>query len=139
MKNTVTINQLKEMISESIKNALMEADRHRPGYYAEYAKKRKEQGKPVDRHKPGYYKKYNAAHPERLQRLAKLKYHRRDYNDVDPYYYELEDMAWENFNMHFKDLSKSLQRELEWELEVKMAEDNMDISDGYGDWYPGDN
>lgn len=39
-------------------------DRHRPGYYKEYAKKTKKK----DRHRPGYYRDYNKAHPERLDR-----------------------------------------------------------------------
>lgn len=45
-------------------NSLSEADRHKPGYYKEYAKRT---GK-KDRHKPGYYNKYNQEHPERLNR-----------------------------------------------------------------------
>lgn len=65
MTKTINETQLRKIISESIKNILLtEADRHRPGYYAEYAKKT---GK-KDRHKPGYYKKYNQLHPERLER-----------------------------------------------------------------------
>lgn len=39
-------------------------DRHRPGYYEEYAKKTKKK----DRHRKGYYRDYNKAHPERLDR-----------------------------------------------------------------------
>lgn len=40
------------------------ADRHKPGYYAEYAKRT---GK-KDRHRKGYYREYNKKHPERLNR-----------------------------------------------------------------------
>lgn len=46
--------KLHKIISESINNVLSEADRHREGYYQEYAKKT---GK-KDRHSPDYYKKY---------------------------------------------------------------------------------
>lgn len=42
------------------------ADRHKPGYYAEYAKRT---GK-KDRHRKGYYKEYNMKHPERLERVG---------------------------------------------------------------------
>ena len=41
----------------------MAKDRHRPGYYEEYSRKR---GK-KDRHRPGYYTEYNLKHPERLK------------------------------------------------------------------------
>ena len=41
-----------------------EMDRHRKGYYAEYAKRTGRK----DRHRQGYYREYNAAHPERLER-----------------------------------------------------------------------
>lgn len=42
----------------------MAKDRHRPGYYKEYAKRTGRK----DRHRKGYYHDYNAAHPERLER-----------------------------------------------------------------------
>lgn len=78
MKSTITANQLKEMIFESIKKALMESDRHRPGYYAEYAKKRKERGESADRHRPGYYaeyarKKKEDEEPSELPNLTHIK------------------------------------------------------------------
>ena len=60
----ISEKQLVGLIKESVKKVLEEADRHRPGYYAEYNKKRKEQGKPVDRHRPGYYDEYAKTHPE---------------------------------------------------------------------------
>lgn len=44
----------------------MAKDRHRPGYYEEYSRKR---GK-KDRHRPGYYTEYNLKHPERLKRIG---------------------------------------------------------------------
>jgi hypothetical protein len=40
-------------------------DRHRPGYYKEYAKRTGRK----DRHRPGYYREYNLKHPERIARL----------------------------------------------------------------------
>lgn len=42
------------------------ADRHRKGYYKDYAKRT---GK-KDRHRKGYYRQYNLAHPERLERIG---------------------------------------------------------------------
>ena len=41
------------------------ADRHRKGYYADYAKRTGRK----DRHSKGYYRKYNLEHPERLARV----------------------------------------------------------------------
>lgn len=68
--NRIRLNesQLRQIITETVGRILVEADRHREGYYAEYAKKRKAEGKPVDRHRKGYYKEYNKKHPERLER-----------------------------------------------------------------------
>lgn len=43
-----------------------EMDRHRKGYYAEYAKRTGRK----DRHRRGYYRDYNKAHPERLERVG---------------------------------------------------------------------
>lgn len=57
-------NSLVSLIKESIFKQLKEGDRHRPGYYAEYARKRKAEGKPADRHRPGYYQEYAKTHPE---------------------------------------------------------------------------
>ena len=42
------------------------ADRHRKGYYADYAKRTGRK----DRHSKGYYRKYNLEHPERLARVG---------------------------------------------------------------------
>lgn len=44
----------------------MSKDRHRKGYYEDYAKRT---GK-KDRHRKGYYKDYNKKHPERLARVG---------------------------------------------------------------------
>ena len=41
-------------------------DRHRKGYFEEYAKRT---GK-KDRHRKGYYREYNLKHPERLERVG---------------------------------------------------------------------
>ena len=41
-------------------------DRHRKGYYKDYAKKTGRK----DRHRKGYYHNYNLAHPERLARIG---------------------------------------------------------------------
>ena len=41
-------------------------DRHRPGYYSDYANRTGRK----DRHRPGYYKEYNRSHPERLARIG---------------------------------------------------------------------
>lgn len=73
-----------KIIKEAIDKVIKEADRHRPGYWAERWQKQKEakkasggstEKKPAkkaskskDRHRPGYYHDYNAAHPERLNR-----------------------------------------------------------------------
>lgn len=43
-------------------------DRHRPGYYADYNKKRTVKGLSTDRHNPGYYRTYNLP-PERIERM----------------------------------------------------------------------
>lgn len=57
----------------------MAKDRHRPGYYKEYAKRT---GK-KDRHRKGYYSKYNLAHPERLERIGiKIDESGRPYKEV---------------------------------------------------------
>lgn len=40
-------------------------DRHRPGYYKDYAKRTGRK----DRHRKGYYRQYNLAHPERIAHL----------------------------------------------------------------------
>ena len=44
-------------------------DRHRPGYFKEYAKRTGRK----DRHRPGYYKEYNKKHPERIAHLIEMK------------------------------------------------------------------
>ena len=41
-------------------------DRHRKGYFKDYAKKTGRK----DRHRKGYYHDYNLAHPERLERIG---------------------------------------------------------------------
>lgn len=41
-------------------------DRHRKGYFKDYAKKTGRK----DRHRKGYYHDYNLAHPERLARIG---------------------------------------------------------------------
>lgn len=43
------------------------ADRHRPGYYEDYAIKTGRK----DRHRKGYYKDYNKKHPERINRIRR--------------------------------------------------------------------
>lgn len=58
--------------------AVNESDRHRPGYYAEYTKKRKENGESADRHRPGYYdeyrkKKKEAEKPDELHNPEHMK------------------------------------------------------------------
>lgn len=44
----------------------MSTDRHKKGYYAEYAKRTGRK----DRHRRGYYREYNIKHPERLERVG---------------------------------------------------------------------
>lgn len=44
----------------------MSTDRHKKGYYAEYAKRTGRK----DRHRKGYYREYNIKHPERLERVG---------------------------------------------------------------------
>ena len=43
-------------------------DRHRPGYYKEYAKRTGRK----DRHRKGYYREYNLKHPERIAHFLEL-------------------------------------------------------------------
>lgn len=65
------------------------ADRHRPGYYAEYAKRT---GK-KDRHRKGYYKEYNKKHPERLERVGININDNKDEDKLD-FYLTLKETQW---------------------------------------------
>ena len=88
MSRTINLTEqdIRNIVRESLKNIISEADRHRPGYWAErWAKQKAEKQaaeeqnpkdsikknnptKKKDRHRPGYYREYNMKHPERLNR-----------------------------------------------------------------------
>lgn len=63
-------------------------DRHKQGYYLEYAKRT---GK-KDRHRKGYYKEYNKAHPERLKRVGINVNHENE--DKLDFYLTLKEIQW---------------------------------------------
>ena len=44
-------------------------DRHRPGYYKDYAKRTGRK----DRHRKGYYREYNLKHPERIAHFLEMR------------------------------------------------------------------
>ncbi|MBO7595333.1 MAG: hypothetical protein J6T12_10205 [Salinivirgaceae bacterium] len=70
------------------------ADRHKKGYYAEYAKRT---GK-KDRHRKGYYKEYNKAHPERLKRVGiNVDYDNKE--NID-FYLTLKETQWHDDDWH---------------------------------------
>ena len=53
-KNVIEVSNLQKeftkIIKEEVSNIIQEADRHRPGYYKEYNKRCKKEGKTTDRH-----------------------------------------------------------------------------------------
>lgn len=57
------------------------ADRHRPGYYKDYAKRTGRK----DRHRKGYYREYNLAHPERIERIMELRGIHEEDEDMHPF------------------------------------------------------
>lgn len=63
MKKGVARNKTIITFTPNLKRKM---DRHRKGYYAEYAKRTGRR----DRHRKGYYREYNKAHPERLERVG---------------------------------------------------------------------
>lgn len=129
-------NSLAKLIKESIFKQIKKSDRHRPGYYQEYARKRKAEGKPVDRHRPGYYQEYAKTHPEWAAKHPELlngdnkqdkpkkdrKAYYRAYNHAHP-----ERNHRDNYNEFYDN----------YILQNSVMKDMRD--EDWGDFYPGDN
>lgn len=87
-------------LDPTVYESVDEEDRHRKGYYKDYAART---GK-KDRHRKGYYKDYNKKHPERLERVGIRTHHGYtsdddDYNDGGCVDDDLDDFGAEFDNL----------------------------------------
>ena len=96
----LTEGDIHNMVKEAINNVIKEGDRHRPGYYAEYNKKRKEKGLSTDRHKDGYYAEYNEKKKSELPSKTKKKQNKKDRHRPG-YYSEYNQAHPERLNRGF--------------------------------------
>ena len=88
-------------------------DRHRPGYFKDYAKRTGRK----DRHRKGYYREYNLKHPERIAHLLEMIS-----------FYEISDRPELVTSLEFlargiRHIEETAQEEIEslWHLEDKIA------------------
>ncbi len=117
---TVSESQLQEMITEAVLMRLTEAG-DRSEYWKKRWEKQKAEGSVPDRSE--YWKE--RAKKQKAERIQKKKAEKRKLSKADRRIKKAAD-DWEWHCM----FNNAMDRDVL---------DMMDISDGYGDWYPGDN